>query len=48
MSNKNTNNINNTNSLDQELKTSHDKLNKILIKNDSNKLKSELNFIFNI
>ena len=48
MSNNNTKNIITINNLDQELKSSQDKLKKILIKNDSNKLQSELNYIFNI
>ena len=48
MSYNNTKNIKTINNLDQELKSSQEKLNKILIKNDSNKLQSELNYIFNI
>ena len=48
MSNNNTKNIITINNLDQELKSSQEKLKKILIKNDSNKLQSELNYIFNI
>ena len=46
MSNKNSNNID-TN-LEQDLKLSQEKLNRIFTKNETNKLQTELNHIFNI